>query len=207
MFTFSLSFVGIFASLAYGLTINTPNNWKGNTTNVVTWTSTSSDPTIFTIELVNTQFNPSIGVANNVQTSLGSVGVPLPRLTAGPDFTLQFVDVSNINNVIAMSSPFSIAENDIDASTSSSGSTTISAASTTPGTPGGSPTLPTQSVTSSGTSGSPTSGTSSGTGGSTSTTPTGTDANAPSTTTGSAQHSSSLSLGLVGLVGFLFFAN
>ncbi|KZT43825.1 hypothetical protein SISSUDRAFT_501611 [Sistotremastrum suecicum HHB10207 ss-3] len=123
MFALTLFGSAVFASSAVrALTINTPTNWAGNQTNTVTWTSTAGDPPIFTIELLQTT-SPTLAIANNVNTSLGSIALTLPNFDVGPGYSLEFVNVGNISDVLATSGTFTIAQKDqVTSSTSSTSS-------------------------------------------------------------------------------------
>jgi len=109
--------------IVQAITINTPAGWKGNQTNKVTWTTNPGDPTVFSVELVNDQFNEKFALANNVPASQGTLSLPLPQINhVGDDvpFTLQFVNISDANQVYATSPSFTIEEQDDNGSASSS---------------------------------------------------------------------------------------
>ena len=63
------------------ITIDQPNI-QGNATNTIKWTSTdpNNDAEVFSIELINPGFNRQFAIANNVQTSQGSVSFEWPAL-------------------------------------------------------------------------------------------------------------------------------
>ncbi|KZS87369.1 hypothetical protein SISNIDRAFT_389013, partial [Sistotremastrum niveocremeum HHB9708] len=98
----------LLATSVRALTITTPTNWAGNQTNTVKWTSVAGDPSTFSIELIRSTFHEMFSLANNVDLSDGSLDIPLPQLTAGPGFTLEFVNVSNVTQVFATSGTFTI---------------------------------------------------------------------------------------------------
>jgi len=146
-----LSLLSAVATIASALNVNAPVGWKGNQSNTVTWTTASGDPSVFTIELVSQQFNP-LAIANSVPSSLGTLTFELPALAqAGSGFSLEFVGISNITDVFAMSPQFSIQQQNAQ-------SVSVSATGTTPpSTPatGASTTAPGQSPTSAGAAGAP----------------------------------------------------
>ena len=62
------------------LTINAPTDATTGGTVTITWSSSSSDPSYFTIELVNPSFHNTFAIANNVLTSLGQLTIQLPQV-------------------------------------------------------------------------------------------------------------------------------
>ncbi|KAG9122727.1 hypothetical protein FRC07_000761, partial [Ceratobasidium sp. 392] len=106
--TFSLALVAV----ASALTITGPdsNGWKNGTV-TVSWTSTPGDPEVFSIELRDTN-TPSVisplAVANNVNTALGTTSFLLPPVPDATTYQIEFVNVTNINQVYASSGTFPI---------------------------------------------------------------------------------------------------
>ncbi|KAI0005542.1 hypothetical protein BJV74DRAFT_880776 [Russula compacta] len=95
--------------LVSALTISISANPASGGSVTITWTATSSDPQTFSLELSNpSQFHNAIAIGNNVQTSLGTITVNLPNVPATDGYTLEAVQVSNINEVYATSNTFSI---------------------------------------------------------------------------------------------------
>ncbi|KAJ7634048.1 hypothetical protein B0H17DRAFT_845700, partial [Mycena rosella] len=94
-------------STAFSLTANplTSAIVGGQTT--ITWTSTSSDP-VFSIELTHPSFNNDFAIANNVDPTKNSLTVLIPEVPPEDGYTLQFVNITNINQIFSTSSSFSI---------------------------------------------------------------------------------------------------
>ncbi|KAK7007514.1 hypothetical protein R3P38DRAFT_3027723 [Favolaschia claudopus] len=90
------------------LTVNAPTSPQSATTTTITWTSNASDP-VFSIELTHPSFNMAFALANNVDPTLNQLTIELPLVPAGDGYTLEFVNITNINQIFAMSSDFSIA--------------------------------------------------------------------------------------------------
>ncbi|KAJ7689196.1 hypothetical protein B0H17DRAFT_643852 [Mycena rosella] len=116
--------VMLMASVAVAITIDAPEVEPasgGPTT--IKWTPDSQDDfTEFSIELTHPDFNDAMAIANSVDPATGSITVNLPIIPAAGDYTLKFVNVTDINDVFAESAPFSVA-----APVSTSESTTASA--------------------------------------------------------------------------------
>ncbi|KAJ6540834.1 hypothetical protein DFH09DRAFT_1175419 [Mycena vulgaris] len=110
MFSFMKSFTSVVlgATSVLSLTINAPSSPQAGTSTTITWTSTSTDPT-FTIELFHPSFNQALAIANNVDPSLNQLTVTIPIVPAGDQYTLEAVNITNINQAFATSSDFSIA--------------------------------------------------------------------------------------------------
>lgn len=87
MRTTAFGFLLAVPALVSALTITAPakSSFKGNGTVTINWTTTASDPTSFTIELVNANgalAQGPIAVANNVQSSLKTLDLGLPGVAA-----------------------------------------------------------------------------------------------------------------------------
>ncbi|KAJ7080543.1 hypothetical protein C8R44DRAFT_70139 [Mycena epipterygia] len=78
----------------------------------ITWTTSTSDQYCrsgtFSIELDHPSFNNALALANNVDSSTLTTTVALPNVPADSGYTIEFVDISNINSVFATSASFSI---------------------------------------------------------------------------------------------------
>jgi len=75
----------------------------------VKWAVTSpDDPAVFTIELSNDVFNDEFAIANAVDASLEEITLTLPVVPDGGGYTVQLVDVGDIDNIYAESGEFSI---------------------------------------------------------------------------------------------------
>ncbi|KAJ7816030.1 hypothetical protein B0H13DRAFT_2683580 [Mycena leptocephala] len=79
----------------------------------------------FSIELTHPSFNHAIAIANNVDPTLDQTTVELPIVPVGDQYTLQFVNITDINQIFATSGDFSIAA-------AASPSSTVSTASPSP---------------------------------------------------------------------------
>ncbi|KAJ6476468.1 hypothetical protein C8R47DRAFT_1141531 [Mycena vitilis] len=117
---FSLT-LALGAASALALTINAPTTPTSGGTTSITWSSTSTDP-VFSIELNHPSFNSAFAIANNVNPADNNATVVIPPVPAEDNYTLTFVNVTNIDDVFATSPSFSIA-----AATSASASVTGSA--------------------------------------------------------------------------------
>ncbi|KAJ7503995.1 hypothetical protein B0H11DRAFT_2222091 [Mycena galericulata] len=102
-FAFALS-----ASSALALSINTPSSVTSTEMTSITWSSTSSDP-VFSIELDHPSFVHALAIANNVNLANDNITITIPLVPAQDDYTLTFVNVTNINDVFATGSDFAIA--------------------------------------------------------------------------------------------------
>ncbi|KAG7443755.1 uncharacterized protein BT62DRAFT_843127, partial [Guyanagaster necrorhizus] len=108
----------------HALTVNNPNTTVSSAGPItVTWTMSAGDPDTFSIELINQGFNRQFAIANNVDADLQSITLSLPELPTGSGFTIQLVNVSNINDVFAQTGDFSVAA---ASSSSTSASSTAS---------------------------------------------------------------------------------
>ncbi|KAJ7724356.1 hypothetical protein B0H16DRAFT_1596482 [Mycena metata] len=110
MISFPKSCIGLLLGVASVscLTVNPPTAAQSGTTTTITWTSTTTDST-FSIELTHPSFNQAIAIANNVDPTLDTLAIELPVVPADDGYTLEFVNITNINQVFATSPDFSIA--------------------------------------------------------------------------------------------------
>ncbi|KAK0451159.1 uncharacterized protein EV420DRAFT_724657 [Desarmillaria tabescens] len=124
-----LAFVSLLAlPFVHALTVNNPNTTVSSAGELtITWTTSAGDPDTFSIELINQGFNRQFAIANNVDTDLQSITLSLPQVPTGDGFTIQLVNISNINDVFAETGDFSIA-----AASSSSISASSTASVTAP---------------------------------------------------------------------------
>jgi len=115
-------------------TVETPAFWSANTSNYVRWTSLTTDPATFSIELIHPQniVNGALAIANNVNANLGQLLVPLPRVPASGGYTLNLINPGNITDVYAASGTFEIRENDTSTLTSTPGSSSSGSGTVTP---------------------------------------------------------------------------
>ncbi|KAB5590504.1 hypothetical protein CTheo_6053 [Ceratobasidium theobromae] len=125
------------AAIASAMSITKPDSsgWQNGTVTIA-WTSAAGDPEVFSVELRDTN-TPSVisplAVANNVNTALGTYSFLLPPVPDAATYQIEFVNVTNINQVYASSTTFAI-RNVAQAATSSAGTAgTITSASTRTG--------------------------------------------------------------------------
>ncbi|KAJ6592855.1 hypothetical protein B0H19DRAFT_1279595 [Mycena capillaripes] len=96
------------ASLAAAVDIQVPQSAASGGMTTVTWTEDPSLP-VFSIELFHTTFNDAIAIANNVDPAKGNINVTLPMVPPGGGYTLEFVNITDIDQTYATSDEFSIA--------------------------------------------------------------------------------------------------
>ncbi|CUA78377.1 hypothetical protein RSOLAG22IIIB_07037 [Rhizoctonia solani] len=99
-------------SAVSAITITKPDSsgWKNGTV-TVDWTSASGDPSVFTIQLRDTN-TPSVinpmAIANNVQTALGTTSFELPIVPEVNTYVVEFVNITDVNQVFATSTTFPV---------------------------------------------------------------------------------------------------
>ncbi|KAJ7761636.1 hypothetical protein B0H14DRAFT_3510917 [Mycena olivaceomarginata] len=99
------------------LTVNPPSAPQSGAMTTITWTSSDATDPTFSIELTHPSFNQAIAIANNVDPTLDQITVELPIVPASKlsipstqdQYTLEFVNITNINQIFATSAQFSIA--------------------------------------------------------------------------------------------------
>ncbi|EKM61425.1 uncharacterized protein PHACADRAFT_248020 [Phanerochaete carnosa HHB-10118-sp] len=129
---FKLSTLAVLLPFVHALTINTPTNLTSAGTATISWTTGPNDPSTWSLELSNpNNFHNTFAIANNVDPAAGSINIPLPPVPSGDGYIIEAVNITNINDVFAMSGDFSIAP--AVSSTSSSASSTTSGLSSTSG--------------------------------------------------------------------------
>ncbi|GAB1525668.1 hypothetical protein RhiTH_008831 [Rhizoctonia solani] len=132
-------------SAVSAITITKPDSsgWKNGTV-TTEWTSVSGDPSVFTIQLRDTN-TPSVinpmAIANNVQTAAGTASFELPIVPQVQTYVIEFVNISDINQVYASSTTFPV----VDVPQSASASVTA----TTPSATSATSTITTSTVSSS----------------------------------------------------------
>ena len=82
-FSLVFSALALAAPLVSALTVTTPTDWTNAGSVTVTWTAAAGDPQTFDVELINQQFNSQFALANNVQTSDGTISLTLPQVPVG----------------------------------------------------------------------------------------------------------------------------
>ncbi|KDQ62907.1 hypothetical protein JAAARDRAFT_43997 [Jaapia argillacea MUCL 33604] len=131
------STLALLLPFATALTLSTPTGLTSGGPATVNWTATTTDVP-FSLELVNTLFHNSFAIGNNLQPGLGTYSFTMPTVPIGDGYTLEAVNISNINQIYASSGDFAIAQapSTTASSTGSSTSTglppTVSASMTSP---------------------------------------------------------------------------
>ncbi|KAG2107026.1 uncharacterized protein F5147DRAFT_637111 [Suillus discolor] len=115
--------------LVSALTLNTPTAVSVGGLVNVTWEATTSDPSSFSLYMVNTIFHNTFAIGNNVQSSAGILTLTLPQVPIGDGYTLEATSNSNINTVYAQSGDFAVSAQS-SATLPSSTSTTSTSSST-----------------------------------------------------------------------------
>ncbi|KAG8219196.1 hypothetical protein J3R82DRAFT_7 [Butyriboletus roseoflavus] len=121
-----LSTLALALPLVSALTINAITGGTTGGAVTISWTASTTDPTSFSIELINSAFHNSFAIANNIQTALGSITITLPQVPIGDGYTLEAVANNNINTVYSTSGDFAIGA---ASTTTTSGASTTSTAS------------------------------------------------------------------------------
>ncbi|KAK7686658.1 hypothetical protein QCA50_010258 [Cerrena zonata] len=175
-----ISTLALLAPLASAITFSVPTDWASGTVVTANWTTLSTDPTSFSLELNNPElFHQALALSNNVGTSTGTITFTLPIVQADSRYVLQAVNVTNINQVFAETPNFAIADTPSSSAASStsssaavsSGASSASSAVVTPATTSTTPFGVTRSNTATGASSGATSGTGTGTSSSAGSTP------------------------------------
>ncbi|PBK70188.1 hypothetical protein ARMSODRAFT_866734, partial [Armillaria solidipes] len=98
-------------TLVHGLTISNPTETVTSTGPItISWQTSSGDPSVFSIELINQSFNNQYAIANNVDSSLGSLTLTLPQIPVQDGYTIELMNISNINDIYAQTGTFSVSE-------------------------------------------------------------------------------------------------
>jgi len=120
---FCLLFFLPLASAMSGLSISSNPTSGGTAT--VSWTADSTDPSTFSIELATSDFHNAIAVANNVQSASGQTPITIPIVPTNASYTLQAVQINDVNSVLDTSAPFSIGAT-VSTTSSAATSSTVS---------------------------------------------------------------------------------
>jgi len=105
-----LALLAFVAPLVSALQLSTPTSVTNNGQVTITWTATTTDPSTFSIELVNPAFHNSYAVVNVAQTAAGQATFTLPTVPIGGGYSFEAIEIGNINNVYSTSGEFSIAQ-------------------------------------------------------------------------------------------------
>ncbi|KAJ7194884.1 hypothetical protein GGX14DRAFT_475707 [Mycena pura] len=122
------STLAILTSTVLAIDVQAPVEPTSGALTTIHWTPDPAVP-VFSMELVHPDFNDALAIANSVNGSLGYLKVDLPAVPADDGYTLQFVNISDIDDVYATSPVFAIAAppTTSQAPTSALSSTSISA--------------------------------------------------------------------------------
>ncbi|KAG6380538.1 hypothetical protein JVT61DRAFT_4897 [Boletus reticuloceps] len=115
--------------VAATITVGTPDGWTTGGTVTFTWTAATTDPSTFSIELVNAAFHDTFAIANNVQTVNGQLTVELPQVPVTAGYTLSFFAPNDVNNVYAQTGSFTIGGATTSSATAASTSSTSATSS------------------------------------------------------------------------------
>ncbi|KAF8167222.1 hypothetical protein B0H34DRAFT_680889 [Crassisporium funariophilum] len=150
-----LTLLAFVAPLVSALTLQIPENPTSGGSVTIKWNSAQGDPDTWTFELLNTVFNNAFAIANNVDPSTQQLTLTLPVVPVGDGYTLEAVDIGDINKVFASTGSFSIGPN-AGSTSSSTGtatpSSTTSVSTTRVTSPSGTPTSVTTTRTTTSTS-------------------------------------------------------
>ncbi|KAJ3517406.1 hypothetical protein NLJ89_g527 [Agrocybe chaxingu] len=93
--------LALLAQLASALVLQIPENPTSGGTVTIRWTNEASDTfDTFSLELINTAFNNAFAIANNVNPTENSITLTLPIVPVGAGYTLEAVNIGNINDVL-----------------------------------------------------------------------------------------------------------
>ncbi|TFK21279.1 hypothetical protein FA15DRAFT_598153, partial [Coprinopsis marcescibilis] len=76
----------------------------------ITWDQQAGDPESFTLELNHPDFNDALAIANNIDPARGSITLVIPVVAAKGGYTIEAVNIGNINDVYSTSPEFAIGE-------------------------------------------------------------------------------------------------
>ena len=106
-----LSVVALVAApLAAALTLNAPSEPTSAGEVTITWTWEPEDPP-FTLELTHPSFNNKLAIANNIDPAQGEITLNFPVVEAQPGYTLEAVNIGDIDEVYSATSSFAVAPN------------------------------------------------------------------------------------------------
>ncbi|KAJ7237557.1 hypothetical protein B0H12DRAFT_1057239 [Mycena haematopus] len=121
--------VFLVVSLTAAVDIPPPTGVTSGGSAVITWTDYDTLPT-FSIELANPKFHDSLAIANNVDPTKGTITVSIPSVPEGAGYTLQFVNITDINQLYGESDEFSIDPTVTESLTTTGGTATGTVLST-----------------------------------------------------------------------------
>jgi len=121
--------LALVAPLVSALTVSVASGATSGGNITINWTTDSGDPSTWTFELVNPSFNNAFALANNVDPTLNTLTLQCPIVPSGSDYTVEAVNIGNINQVYGTSPSFFIG-----ATVTSSGSSASTVSTTGTGT-------------------------------------------------------------------------
>jgi hypothetical protein len=103
------AFLALVAPFASALDITSiVGNFVTGGSLLMTWTTTASDPTSFSVELFHASFQSTYAIATNVVTSTLSKTMVIPEVPAADEYWIQIVDIFDVNTVYSTSKIFSV---------------------------------------------------------------------------------------------------
>ncbi|KAL1408128.1 hypothetical protein Q8F55_004931 [Vanrija albida] len=134
---FNAAYLLLAAAAARAIQITSPTNssdWKTGVPQTIQWTSVSTDPTSFTIQIQvpSTSQHQTQSVATNVQTSAGSYTYTPDASYVGSQYRVNFVNAQS-GAILAQSDYFTVAQGSaVVSSASASGSVSASGSASIP---------------------------------------------------------------------------
>jgi hypothetical protein len=120
-------FLALVAPLVSALTVSPPTrSVTSGGPMTFNWQVQQGDPSTFSVYLSNPAFNNVFGVANDVDASTGTLTITIPLVPENQQYTIELVQIDDVNHVLAESAPFTIG-----ATTATSSSTQSSASALT----------------------------------------------------------------------------
>ncbi|KAI0095237.1 hypothetical protein BDY19DRAFT_76157 [Irpex rosettiformis] len=105
----AIATVALLSSVANAITFTTPTDLHSASEATITWTTDASDPSTWSLFLVNTIFHNNFAIANPVNNSAGTLTLTLPAVPIEDGYTLQATQIGNNSQVFATSPTFAIA--------------------------------------------------------------------------------------------------
>jgi len=103
------AFLALVAPFASALDITSiVGNFVTGGSLLMTWTTTASDPTSFSVELFHASFQNTYAIATNVVTSTLSKTMVIPVVPVADEYYIQIIDIFDVNTVYSTSKIFSI---------------------------------------------------------------------------------------------------
>ncbi|TEB27576.1 hypothetical protein FA13DRAFT_1816293 [Coprinellus micaceus] len=103
-----LALLTLIAPFASALTLHTPAQLTPLALATLTWDTAPGDPELFTLEIVNEEFNDAFAIASNIDSDQGSIIVIIPVVPVRGGYTLEAVNVANTNDVYSQTGTFNV---------------------------------------------------------------------------------------------------